>query len=57
MVYCLSIEDEFFHSLEKENKILISPKGTSLYKISFCPSAERKVKERKISRQLEFLIG
>ena len=57
MVYCLSVNDQYFHSLEFDNKILVGPKSTNYYKLSFSPSSERKVKDRKILRNLEFLIN
>lgn len=37
MVYCLSTDDDYFHSEEIDHKILISPKATATYKISFYP--------------------
>lgn len=57
MMYCLSIEDEYFHSLEPDNKILIEPNRTQTYRISFRPDSEQYLKEGKVTRELEFMIN
>lgn len=44
MMYCLSVDDDYFHSAEEDNKILIPPKETSVFKISFFPKAEIRLK-------------
>lgn len=56
-MYCLSVDDDYFHSAEEDNKVLIPPKETSVFKISFYPKAEIRLKENKIIRNIEFLIN
>jgi hypothetical protein len=56
-MYCLSVDDDYFHSLEEDDKIIIPPKSTKTFKISFFPKAEIRLKESKIIRTLEFLIN
>jgi len=57
MMYCLSVDDEYFHSIEADHKISIPPKATNTFKLSFFPKAEIRLREGKIMRNIEFLIN
>lgn len=52
MMYCLSVEDEYFHSLEPNHKALIEPNSSQIYKISFRPQTEQYNKIGKVTRYL-----
>jgi hypothetical protein len=55
-VHCLSVDDEYFHSLEPDHKILVPPRATAHYALSFRPGAESSSSSGKVTRELVFLI-